>query len=155
MCRGRSAPSAAPDSPLRPIRSTTAPRARPTYGFRSTPWRPGCAAPIWPPTNGSDCWHIGSQAGVRSFFRRRSLVRHFGRQLDHEGALRRRGELPPPHHDDDRGRRREQLPRACKPAEITEREEEGALAAVEILPRRLEQPGGAQDVAFGLGGLPV
>ena len=43
-----------------------------------------------------------------------------------------RRELPPPSDDHDRGRGHEQHPRADEPAEIAEREEERALAAVEV-----------------------
>ena len=59
------------------------------------------------------------------------------------------GELPPPGHDHDQRSCRQQYPGADEPAEIAEREEERALAAVEVPPRRLEQPRRAHHMGFG------
>jgi len=56
--------------------------------------------------------------------------------------------LPPPRDDHDQSGRHEQHPWADKPAEIAEREEESALAAVEMAPAGFEQAGGADDVRF-------
>src|SRR3978361_912519 len=60
-----------------------------------------------------------------------------------------RGELPPPGHDHDRGGGCEQPPGADEPAEIAERKEECALAAVEMLAGGFEQARGAYDMRFG------
>ena len=72
-----------------------------------------------------------------------SYIRH--------GAARFRGELPVPHDDHHRGGGRHEDVGAEKPAEISEREEEGALAAVELTAGGLEQPGRAQRVREGFG----
>src|SRR5438132_5966041 len=60
-----------------------------------------------------------------------------------------RGELAPPGHDDDERRCRQQDPGADEPAEIAEREEEGALAAVEVPPGGFEQARRAHHMGFG------
>src|SRR4030088_1367455 len=60
-----------------------------------------------------------------------------------------RCELPAPGHDDDGGRRHEQYPRTDEPAEIAERKEERALAAVEVPAGGLEQARGADDMRLG------
>jgi len=68
-----------------------------------------------------------------------------------DGALRVRGELPARHDDHHGDRGDDQRDRADEPAEIAEREEERALAAVEMAARGLEQAGGASHVRLGGG----
>jgi len=67
------------------------------------------------------------------------------------GPPRLRGELACPHHDHRGGRGHHENKRADEPAEIGEREEEGALAAIEVTSGIGEQAGRTLHVGGGLG----
>src|SRR5882757_3018566 len=62
-----------------------------------------------------------------------------------------RGELPAPSDDHHGCRGYEQDPGTDEPAEIAQRKEERALAAIEMPPRGFEQSCRPDDVRFGLG----